>query len=119
MLIRISGTQKLAKVVYILHYFQCVQILMNVVGEFQTPNCLDDIYYHRECVCYSLEGRLVDLITISSYHNMSSEREIRLKHLFPMVDVPRPFRFLGKKVIYCLGLLLLRNPILQLSLHIH
>jgi len=83
---------------------------MNVVGEFQIPNCLDDIYYHRECVCYSLEGRLVDLITISSYHNMSSEREIRLKHLFPMVDVPRPFRFHGKKVIYFLGLLLLCNP---------
>jgi hypothetical protein len=96
-----------------------VQILINVIGEFQTPNCLDDIYYHRECVCYSLEGRLVDLITISSYHNMSSEREIRLKHLFPVVDVPRPFHFHGKKVIHYLRLLLLSNLILQLSLHIY
>ncbi|KDR22169.1 Cytosolic carboxypeptidase-like protein 5, partial [Zootermopsis nevadensis] len=69
-------------------------------GEFQAPNCLDDVYYHRECVCYSLEGRLIDLITISSYHNMSSERETRLRHLFPMSDVPRPFRFYGKKVVF-------------------
>jgi hypothetical protein len=119
MLIKIRCTRKWLKycTLYITSSF--VQILINVVGELQTPNCLDDIYYHRECVCYSLEGRLVDLITISSYHNMSSEREIRLKHLFPMVDVPRPFSFHGKKVIYFLGLLLLCNPILQLSLYIY
>jgi hypothetical protein len=92
-----------------------MQILLNVIGEFQIPNCLDDVYYHRECVCYSLEGRLIDLITISSYHNMSSERESRLKHLFPVGDVPRPFRFYGKKVICSLKLLLLSNFILLLS----
>jgi hypothetical protein len=89
---------------------------MNVIGEIQTPNCLDDIYYHRECVCYSLQGRLIDLITISSYHNMSSERETRLKNLFPVSDVPRPFRFYGKKVIYSLQLLLLSDFIVPLSL---
>ncbi|XP_023718952.1 cytosolic carboxypeptidase-like protein 5 isoform X1 [Cryptotermes secundus] len=72
----------------------------NPPGEFRIPNCLDDIYYHRECVCYSLEGRHVDLITISSFHNMSSERETRLKNLFPMSDVPRPFCFHRKKVVF-------------------
>lgn len=82
-----------------------MKILMNVLGEFRIPNCLDDIYYHRECVCCSLEGRQVDLITISSFHNMSSERETRLKNLFPMSDVPRPFCFHGKKVIYFFELL--------------
>jgi hypothetical protein len=91
---------------------------MNVVGEFRKPNCLDDIYYHRECVCYSLEGRLVDLITVSSYHNMSLERETRLKHLFPVSEVPRPFRFYGKKVICCFELLLLSNLILLFSVYI-
>lgn len=59
----------------------------------------DDIYYHREPVCYSLEGRRVDLITISSLFNITSVREPRLLHLFPDTDTPRPFQFLNKKVI--------------------
>ncbi|KAJ9589715.1 hypothetical protein L9F63_017087 [Diploptera punctata] len=68
--------------------------------EFRHPVSPDEIYYHRECVCYSLEGRMIDLITISSYHNISSEREPRLKNLFPMTDIPRPFRFMSKKVVF-------------------
>lgn len=59
----------------------------------------DDIYYTREAVCFTLDGRRVELMTISSYHNISSEREIRLKNLFPEETVPRPFRFIGKKVV--------------------
>lgn len=62
------------------------------------PACKDDIYYHRECLTYSLETRRVDLITISSYHDISGERETRLKNLFPEVHVPRSHRFVGKKV---------------------
>lgn len=58
----------------------------------------DDIYYMRECVCQSLEGRRVDLITISSYHNITAEREVRLKNLFPEQNKLRPFKFIGKKV---------------------
>ncbi|KAJ4433665.1 hypothetical protein ANN_15975 [Periplaneta americana] len=69
-------------------------------GETRLPTVLDDIYYHRECVCYSLEGRSVDLITVTSYHGIESEREPRLKHLFPVSDVPRPFCFNGKKVVF-------------------
>lgn len=64
-----------------------------------TPESKDDIYYVRELLCLSLEGRRVDLITISSYHNISTEREIRLKNLFPDEKTPRPFRFIGKKVV--------------------
>ncbi|KAK9754042.1 Zinc carboxypeptidase [Popillia japonica] len=60
----------------------------------------DDIYYMRECVCQSLEGRRVDLITISSYHNITAEREVRLKNLFPEQNKLRPFKFIGKKVIF-------------------
>ncbi|XP_054266255.1 cytosolic carboxypeptidase-like protein 5 [Macrosteles quadrilineatus] len=60
----------------------------------------DDIYYHREPVCYSLEGRRVELLTISSYHNISAEREPRLANLFPDTDVPRPFQFTNKKVVF-------------------
>lgn len=62
------------------------------------PMSKDDIYYMRECLCNSLEGRRVDLITISSYHNISAEREVRLKNLFPDENKSRPFRFIGKKV---------------------
>uniref|UniRef100_A0A1B6BZZ5 Cytosolic carboxypeptidase-like protein 5 n=1 Tax=Clastoptera arizonana TaxID=38151 RepID=A0A1B6BZZ5_9HEMI len=61
---------------------------------------LDDIYYHREVVCYSLEGRRIDLLTISSHHNITSVREPRLAHLFPNSSVPRPFQFVEKKVIF-------------------
>lgn len=60
----------------------------------------DDIYYHREVVCYSLEGRRVELLTISSYHSITTVREVRLPNLFPDVDTLRPFQFLDKKVIF-------------------
>lgn len=61
------------------------------------PVCDDDIYYVRETVCRSLEGRATDLITISSFHGITKERETRLKNLF-MDNVPRPYKFVGKKV---------------------
>ncbi|XP_018332039.1 cytosolic carboxypeptidase-like protein 5 [Agrilus planipennis] len=60
----------------------------------------DDIYYYRECLCYSLEGRKVDLLTITSYYNISKERETRLKHLFPETHLVRPFKFTGKPIIF-------------------
>ncbi|XP_065223197.1 cytosolic carboxypeptidase-like protein 5 isoform X1 [Planococcus citri] len=60
----------------------------------------DDIYYHRECLTKSLEDRPVDLITISSHHNITNVRETRLKGLFPDASAPRPFLFKGKKVIF-------------------
>lgn len=60
----------------------------------------DDVYYHRECAVMSLEGRRLDLLTISSHHNISTEREARLKRLFPIKDEERPFKFRGKKVVF-------------------
>ncbi|GJQ82574.1 hypothetical protein Trydic_g13026 [Trypoxylus dichotomus] len=81
-----------------------LQNSLNVVdSRFLSQDALlskDDIYYVRECLCYSLEGRRIDLITISSYHNISAERESRLKDLFPEENKPRPFRFIGKKIIF-------------------
>lgn len=62
------------------------------------PICDDDIYYVRECVCRSIEKRRIDLITISSYHGITLEREPRLRNLFHDSKVPRPFKFVGKKV---------------------
>lgn len=85
---------------YPFSYGELQQMLCNIDSRFQnlTIGSKDDIYYARECVCYSLEGRRVDLITITSYHNISAEREVRLKNLFPNDNIPRPFRFIGKKV---------------------
>ncbi|XP_048512675.1 cytosolic carboxypeptidase-like protein 5 isoform X2 [Athalia rosae] len=60
----------------------------------------DDIYYHRECAIMSLEGLRLDLLTISSHHNISTEREAKLKRLFPIKDEERPFKFRGKKIIF-------------------
>uniref|UniRef100_A0A1B6I206 Cytosolic carboxypeptidase-like protein 5 n=1 Tax=Homalodisca liturata TaxID=320908 RepID=A0A1B6I206_9HEMI len=83
-----------------------LQANLNLIdSKFLTSNIkpqpkLDDIYYHRETVCYSLEGRRVDLLTISSYHNITTNREPRLSHLFPESDSLRPFQFTNKKVIF-------------------
>ncbi|XP_048260843.1 cytosolic carboxypeptidase-like protein 5 isoform X3 [Bombus terrestris] len=62
--------------------------------------CADDVYYHRECAIKSLEGRRMDLITISSFHNISAEREDRLNNMFPEKTEERPFKFWNKKVIF-------------------
>ena len=60
----------------------------------------NEIYYHRETACYSLEGRSVDLITVTSLYGMSSEREQRLMNLFPDDTEPRPYRFPTKKIVF-------------------
>ncbi|XP_012142066.1 cytosolic carboxypeptidase-like protein 5 isoform X2 [Megachile rotundata] len=62
--------------------------------------CVDDVYYHRECAIKSLEGRRMDLITVSSFHNISTEREDRLSNMFPEKTEERPFKFWDKKVIF-------------------
>ncbi|KAL6442140.1 hypothetical protein ACFW04_002441 [Cataglyphis niger] len=62
--------------------------------------CADDIYYHRECAIKSLEDRRLDVLTISSYHNISMEREDRLINMFPEKSEERPYKFRDKKVIF-------------------
>lgn len=83
-------------------YMELTNMLSNLDNKFANKEVLskNDIYYVREAVCFSLEGRRVELLTISSYNNISSERETRLKNLFPEEHVPRPFKFIGKKVIF-------------------
>ncbi|XP_041970948.1 cytosolic carboxypeptidase-like protein 5 [Aricia agestis] len=80
-----------------------LQIALNAIDEKMLPSPLqpapDDIYYCRENLIYSLEGRRVDLLTISSHHGITTERETRLKNLFPD-NKDRPFRFQNKKVVF-------------------
>lgn len=67
--------------------------------EPEVPRCDNDIYYHRELLCYSMEKRRVDLITVTSYGGIiPEERETRLSKLFPDDSVPRPHRFRNKRV---------------------
>uniref|UniRef100_A0A2K5D5A6 tubulin-glutamate carboxypeptidase n=1 Tax=Aotus nancymaae TaxID=37293 RepID=A0A2K5D5A6_AOTNA len=61
---------------------------------------LDTIYYHRELLCYSLDGLRVDLLTITSCHGLREDREPRLEQLFPDTSTPRPFRFAGKRIFF-------------------
>ncbi|XP_008582222.1 PREDICTED: cytosolic carboxypeptidase-like protein 5 [Galeopterus variegatus] len=61
---------------------------------------LDTIYYHRELLCYSLDGLRVDLLTITSCHGLREDREPRLEQLFPDTSTPRPFRFTGKRIFF-------------------
>ncbi|XP_073071545.1 cytosolic carboxypeptidase-like protein 5 isoform X5 [Manis javanica] len=61
---------------------------------------LDTIYYHREILCYSLDGHRVDLLTISSCHGLQGDREPRLEQLFPDTGTPRPFHFTGKRIFF-------------------
>ncbi|XP_076174734.1 cytosolic carboxypeptidase-like protein 5 isoform X3 [Ptiloglossa arizonensis] len=66
----------------------------------RTITCADDVYYHKECAIKSLEGRRMDIITISSFHNISTEREERLNNMFPEKNEERPFKFWNKKIIF-------------------
>ncbi|XP_058988332.1 cytosolic carboxypeptidase-like protein 5 isoform X1 [Mustela lutreola] len=61
---------------------------------------LDTIYYHREILCYSLDGLRVDLLTITSCHGLREDREPRLEQLFPDTGTPRPFCFTGKRIFF-------------------
>ncbi|CAH2241877.1 jg16265 [Pararge aegeria aegeria] len=83
--------------------FAELQIALNSIDlkmlPLPTPQSADDIYYCRECLIYSLEGRRVDLLTISSNHGITTEREERLKNLFPE-NQERPFKFMNKKIIF-------------------
>lgn len=68
------------------------------------------LYFHRENVCYSLEKRRIDLLTVTSLSGVMSEREEKLDKLFPDCEVaggdkgksvPRPHKFSpSKKTIF-------------------
>ena len=58
----------------------------------------ETIYYHRSLLCHSLEGRRVDLLTVSSHHGIMEEEEDRLEGLFPDQAVHQARKFADKKV---------------------
>jgi hypothetical protein len=69
----------------------------------QHVNALDvpgSIYYHRELLIRSRDGRRVDLVTITSVDGRSEDREELLPGLFPTCSADsRPFVFPAKEVM--------------------
>jgi len=61
----------------------------------------DGIYYHRELMCYTPDGRRLELLTITSRAGILAEREPVIDGLFPDVEVvPRVHRFRGKPGVF-------------------
>ncbi|XP_012781673.2 cytosolic carboxypeptidase-like protein 5 isoform X2 [Ochotona princeps] len=90
---------------YPFSYSDCQDLLNQLDQRFPENHLthsspLDTIYYHRELLCYSLDGLRVDLLTITSCHGLREDREPRLEQLFPDTSTPRPFRFTGKKIFF-------------------
>uniref|UniRef100_A0A8D1PU12 Cytosolic carboxypeptidase-like protein 5 n=1 Tax=Sus scrofa TaxID=9823 RepID=A0A8D1PU12_PIG len=90
---------------YPFSYSDCQDLLNQLDQRFLENHAthtspLDTIYYHREILCYSLDGLRVDLLTISSCHGIREDREPRLEQLFPDSGTPRPFRFTGKRIFF-------------------
>lgn len=61
----------------------------------------DGIYYHRELMCYTPDGRRLELLTITSRAGILAEREPGIDGLFPDAEtVPRAHRFRGKPGVF-------------------
>lgn len=60
-----------------------------------------EIYYHRELLMRSIEGRNIDLLTITSFNGIQLDREERIHNLFPDTKTVRCNTFKNKKVQYC------------------
>lgn len=68
--------------------------------DMSTGDVENEIYYHREMLINSVEGRRIDLLTITSFSNIQSEREFRFNDLFPDAATPRCHTFKAKKIIF-------------------
>lgn len=70
----------------------------NRVAKMSLSELANDIYFHRDLLITSVEGRNIDLVTISSFHGIQSKTEDRLTNLFPNVCKRRSNVFKDKKV---------------------
>lgn len=67
-----------------------------------SSDILDQIYFKRELLINSLEGRRVDLLTITSFEGIMTRKEDSLGNLFPedQSTATRCHRFENKKMIF-------------------
>ncbi|XP_031618477.1 cytosolic carboxypeptidase-like protein 5 [Contarinia nasturtii] len=73
---------------------------INILENQSNDEIENGIYYHRELLTNSVEGRRVDLLTISSFHNIQKEHEYRFPELFPDSHSKRCKLFKNKKIIF-------------------
>ncbi|VDQ01473.1 unnamed protein product [Trichobilharzia regenti] len=60
----------------------------------------DKIYFYRELLCYSLEGRRIELLTITDWSGCTYVEEDRFDPLlFPEINKNRSWKFTNKKVV--------------------
>lgn len=71
---------------------------INILENQSNTELENNIYYRRELLTNSLEGRRIDLLTITSFHNIQIEREYRFSDLFPESNTQRCNLFKNKKV---------------------
>ncbi|XP_018651029.1 family M14 non-peptidase homologue (M14 family) [Schistosoma mansoni] len=87
---------QLNKLDSIFHYNKNKNINVNN----EKNDLFDKIYFHRELLCYSLEGRRIELLTITDWSGCTFVEEDRFDPLlFPDLDKSRPWKFTNKKVV--------------------
>jgi hypothetical protein len=65
------------------------------------PSVARFLYFHRECIVESIDGRPVELLTITSPLGQTSERDAFIGGLFPRrADEPRAHVFDDKKIVF-------------------
>lgn len=75
----------------------------NLVAALENMSAGDienEIYYHRELLINSVEGRRIDLLTITSFAHILPDHEFRFNDLFPDATTPRCRTFKVKKIIF-------------------
>ena len=72
-------------------YQDCLSKCTTIFKNFKDSKA---VYFHHETAIYTLEGRKLQLLTISSFKNITEEREDLIPRLFPEYSEikPRPFK---------------------------
>lgn len=77
-----------------------LQRKLNIIQENNRNFLKQNIYVHRELICHSLDGRRIELVTISSLRGKQDEEEDRIDRLFQDRSTPRSAKFQNKKVVF-------------------
>lgn len=71
------------------------------MNKFESSN---EIYLHREVLFHSVEGREMELLTLSNFKNITTEKEEMMdgKGLLPFTKdkESRPFKFKNKRTVF-------------------